>query len=137
MNAEQLRALQAPLKERTQLNVFQTVPEVDQCERNQVESKPIHILTLKSNQQRPEFVNPSKGSFNDEALLVHLAIEMALASTLDCFPIASVFWNVGSHPSIPQHLPCFACIKAAIGVEEGRPVLQSIALEISKDLADG
>ncbi len=102
-----------------------------------MESKPIHILTLKSNQQRPEFVNPSKGSFNDEALLVHLAIEMALASTLDCFPIASVFWNVGSHPSIPQHLPCFACIKAAIGVEEGSPVLQSIALEISKDLADG
>ena len=102
-----------------------------------MESKPIHILTLKPNQQRPEFVNPSKGSFNDAALLVHLAIEMALASTLDCFPIASVFWNVGSHPSIPQHLPCFACIKAAIGVEEGRPVRQSIALEISKDLADG
>ncbi len=102
-----------------------------------MESEPIHILTLKSKQQRPEFVNPGKGPFNDEAFLVHLTIELPLPSTFDCFPVAFVLWNVGTHASIPQHLPCFSCVKTAIRVEKGRPILQTIALQISKDLGDG
>jgi hypothetical protein len=114
---------------RTQLNFRKQVPKVDQCERNQVESEPIHILTLKPNQQRPEFINPGKGPFNDEAFLVRLTIELPLPSTFDCFPVAFVLWNVGTHASIPQHLPCFSCVKTAIRVEEGRPILQTIALQ--------
>ncbi len=102
-----------------------------------MESEPIHILTLKSNQQRPEFVNPSKGPFNDEPLLVHLTIELPLPSTFDCFSVAFVLWNGGTHASIPQHLPCFSCVKTAIRVEQGRLILQTIALQISKDLGDG
>ena len=102
-----------------------------------MKSEPIHILTLKSNQQRPEFINPGKGPFNDEAFLVYLTIEMPLPPTFDCFPVAFVLWNVGTHASIPQHLPCFSCVKTAIRIEKGRPIFQTVALQISKDLGDG
>jgi hypothetical protein len=93
-----------------------------------VESEPIHIFALKSRQQSPKFVNPSKGPFNDESVLVHLMIEMSLASTFGLFSVAFIFWNSRAHAAIPQHLPGFSCIKSSIRVEEGVVVRQSIPL---------
>jgi hypothetical protein len=101
-----------------------------------VESEPIHIRALKSNQQRPEFVTPSKGSFNDEPLLLYLSNETSFASALYMFPIPFVLWNSGTYSPIPQHLPRFSCIKPTICIEEGTAILQVIPIQICKNLAD-
>ncbi len=101
-----------------------------------MESKPIHIFALISRHQRPELVNPSKRSLNNEPLLVDLFIEIPFASALDMFPVPFVLRNVRTYSSIPQHLPRFSCIKTTICIEEGTAVLQAVPLQIRKNLAD-
>ena len=73
-----------------------------------MEPEPIHIFALISGHQCPELVNPRKGSFYYEALLVDLSVELSFATTLDAFPIPFVLRNIGTDPPIPQHLSRFS-----------------------------
>ncbi len=102
-----------------------------------METQPIDIFALKSNQQTPEFVNPREVPFNDEPMLVHLPVEIPFASPLDALAVAFVFWDVGPYAPIPQHFPRFAAVKTTIGIEYGTVVAQSKALQIFEELPDG
>ncbi len=82
-----------------------------------MEAQPIDIFTLESDQQRPKFVNPCEVSFNDESLLVRFPVEEPFSPALDVLPVAFVFWDVGAHAPIPEHLPRFTAIKATIRIE--------------------
>ncbi len=91
-------------------------------------------FSLKSDQQRLEFVNPCERSLTHKAPLVHQYIEMSLTSTLDTLSIALVLCNVGLNPAIPQYLSRSSCIEAAICVEDRSFVIQSTSLQVSEDI---
>jgi hypothetical protein len=69
-------------------------------------------------------------------MLIHIAIEVPFSPTFDSFSIALVFWNVGNHSTIPQHLSCFPDIKTTIRIEEGTVVLQPKAFQIGEDILE-
>lgn len=97
-----------------------------------MESQTIRRFALKSNQQGLEFINPGEGSLTDEAMLVHVWVEIPFPPTLDGFAVALIFCNVGFDPTVPQHFPGCARIKAPIHVEYGSLVVQSTAFHVSE-----
>ncbi len=99
-----------------------------------MESEPIAVFALESDQQCPKLINPGKRSFNDEPLLVDLAMKMSLSPTFGPFAIPLVLRNVGTDPSIPEQLPSFSRIKGSISVEEGTFVVQPTALHVFEQL---
>ncbi len=101
-----------------------------------MEPEEIDIFALKSDQQRPKIVDPCEGSFNREALFVHVAVEMPLSTAFRRFSTTFVFINVWNNTSIPEHLACSTRVKTTVCVEERVLIRQSRALQVSKQLLE-
>jgi hypothetical protein len=95
-----------------------------------MEPKAMSHFPLKSDQQGLEFVNPGERSLTHEAMLVHLSVEVTVPATFDHFSVPFIFWNVGCHTTIPQHLTHSAGIKTAICIENRTFDIQATAPHI-------
>lgn len=101
-----------------------------------MEPEEIAIFALKSDQECPEFINPSKGPFDRKAMLVGITVEMSSSSAFHRFSIALVFRNVGNNSTIPEHFPRCTTIKPTSGMKQGAVIGQTTTLQILKDLLD-
>ncbi len=99
-------------------------------------SEKVGILALKTDEQRPKLVNPSKTAFTGEALLVDGGVEQAFTSRFDGFSVTFVLADVGDDPVIETNLACFQRIKSAIGVEIGSGNRQSQVLHRAKSVLE-
>ncbi len=91
--------------------------QINQGESNVVTTEKVGLLAIKTDQQSPKLVNPSKTAFTGEALLVQLGIEQALASPLGCFTVAFVFSDVRDHAMIEADFAPVAGVEGTISVE--------------------
>lgn len=67
-----------------------------------MKSHPIHRLALKPNKETLKLVDPGEGTLTHKALFVDGLVKMALPATLRTLPIALIFRNIRSHPSIME-----------------------------------
>src|SRR5215510_3001229 len=117
-NAKYLRHMNREQRLRTDSSFCrQLMTKVDKGKDEMMGRQEIHILTVMTNEQGPEFVNPGKGAFTAEALLVDLGVEQAFASTLDGFTVAFVFGHIGNDPMIEADFASITGIEGAIGIE--------------------
>ena len=101
-----------------------------------MESQTIGCFAFKSDQQGLEYVNPCKRSFTHKTTFVHNTVEMTLAPALNLFSITLVFNNVGNNPAVPQHLPGFPRIKAAVSIEECASIVEFTPPHVLEQLPD-
>ena len=95
-----------------------------------VTAKKAGILTIKTDQQGAELVNPGKTPFTGKALLVNGSIEQAFASTPGRFAVAFVLRHVGNHAMIKTDFAGGTGIERAVRVEIGPSNRQAQALEV-------
>src|SRR5262245_17295112 len=93
--------------------------KVDKGKDEMMGRQEIHVLTVMTDEQGPEFVDPSKRAFAAEALFVDLGIEQPFASTLDGFTVAFVLGHIGNNAVIEANTARLTGIEGTIGIEVG------------------
>ena len=99
-----------------------------------MEPEKIAIFALKSDQQRPELVDPGERSLNRGAPFVHVAVEMPLPPAFRRLSTSFVFINVRNHAGIPEQLTCSTRVKTTVGIEVCPLVRQGNALQVREQL---
>ncbi len=94
----------------------------------------IDIFTLKSNQERPELINPGKCAINNTVVLVDISIKVPFSAAFDGRAIAFILINIWNDAMIPKHVARRTRIKAATSIEQGMLIVQSKAAHVLKDL---
>ncbi len=102
-----------------------------------MEAEPIDVFALKANQERPEFVNPGKGAFNYEAVLIDIPIKVPFSAAFAGLAIAFIFINIGNNTIIPEHFANYTGIKATVSIEHSTLIAETIALHVLKELFEG
>jgi len=108
--------------------------QIDEREREQMKAEKIDLLALKPDQQTFEFVEPCKGSFSHEALLVHGRVKMALAPALGAFAVALIFRDIRSYTTIPEQFTRLVCVKSTICIKVGVRICEFKPIKLLKQV---
>jgi len=81
------------------------IAEVDQRERQTVQTEEIGVLPLEPHQECLELVDPGKRALGTKAMLVDFWIEQTLPTALAMLAVAQVLRNVGNDSIVETHLP--------------------------------
>jgi hypothetical protein len=76
--------------------------KVDEGKSDMVSGQETDGFTVKTDEQGPKLIEPSKRTLTDEAPLVDLSIKQTLPTAFGKLPIAFVFGNVGHHFELIQ-----------------------------------
>jgi len=92
--------------------------QVDQSKSDMMSAQEVGVFTVKSDEQRTEFIDPGKRTFVGKAPFVDLGVEQAFAPAFRSFAVPLVLGDVRDRAVIETYLACLERIERAIGVEE-------------------
>jgi hypothetical protein len=79
----------------------------------------IDLFYVETHQEGAKFINPGKGAFTAEAILIDFWVKQALATAFGVLAVAFVFGNVGNDLMGEADLASLPSIKGAIGIKVG------------------
>lgn len=92
--------------------------KVDHREGDEMSGQEIASAPIEANEQRPELVDPGKGTLSTETQLVNLRVKPAFWAGFGTFAIAHVVRDVWDQAVVEARFARQAGVKGSIGIEE-------------------